>query len=223
MSRRIQFFSGKGGVGKTSIAAARAVQLSGSSKVLLVSIDPAHNLSDLFQAEIGSEITSINNNLYLLELDAEQEAHRYLEEVKDNLSDKVRPELVKEVHRHIDSARYSPGANESALFDRITRLILEESEDYDYVIFDTAPTGHTLRLMTLPELMGLWVDGLIGRRKAVDDTPQWVRDGREEDPVLEKLNERKARFSRVREYIQDGEYISFWFVAIPERLAGLDD
>ena len=221
---RIRFFSGKGGVGKTTVAAAIASNLSDEGNVLLVSTDPAHNLSDLLRINAGPQIAKVDTNLDLLELDAEQEAVKYLGEIKENLKDKVKPGLIEEVYRHIDLARYSPGANESALFDRICRLILEEGAQYDYVLFDTAPTGHTLRLMTLPELMGIWVDGLIGKRKALDDNkPQWVRDAQKtEDPVLEKLNERKARFSRVREYLQDPKQTQFWFIANPDRLSVLE-
>lgn len=221
---RISFYGGKGGVGKTTVAAARAVLSSESRRTLLVSTDPAHNLSDLFNVTVGSDITSIKPNLDALEIDPEVEARKYLEEVKSNISRHVRPALLDEVNRHIDLAVFSPGANESALFDRITKLILDESRDYDVLIFDTAPTGHTLRLITLPEMMGIWVDGLIGRRTSLDqDTPQWVRDAPEKkDPVLEKLQERKARFSKVREIIMDASQTAFWFVANPEKLSALE-
>ncbi len=221
---RIRFYGGKGGVGKTTVAAAQAEVLSSSGPTLLVSTDPAHNLSDLFDISAGSEITTLHANLDLLEIDPEQEARRYLDEVKANIREHVRPALLDEVHRHIDMAYYSPGANESALFDRLTRLILDESAEYEHIIFDTAPTGHTLRLITLPEMMGMWVDGLIGRRSSLQkDSPQWVRDVPEQsDPVLEKLKERKARFSQVREILVDANKTGFWFVANPEKLSLLE-
>lgn len=221
---RIRFFGGKGGVGKTTVAAAYAAHQAGQNRVLLASTDPAHNLSDLFRRKIGPEITAIDDRLDAIEIDAEKEAHRYIEEVKSNLKEQVRPALLEEVHRHIDMARHSPGANESALFDRITRIILEDGSDYDLLVFDTAPTGHTLRLVSLPEMMGVWVDGLIGRRKSLkDDMPSWAKDSKEQtDPVLEKLNQRKARFSRVREILHDQSQTRFSFVAIPERLSVLE-
>ncbi|WP_305886543.1 ArsA-related P-loop ATPase, partial [Pseudomonas sp. 2995-3] len=97
------------------------------------------------------------------------------------------------VHRQIDMAKASPGADEAALFDRITTLILEEMTKYDLLIFDTAPTGHTLRLLSLPEMMGVWMDGMLERRrKTNEDYTQLLNDGEPvEDPIYQTLMGKK--------------------------------
>ncbi|HET7616416.1 MAG TPA: TRC40/GET3/ArsA family transport-energizing ATPase, partial [Bacillales bacterium] len=131
-----------------------------------------------------------------------------------------KPKMKQEVYRQIDMAGSAPGADEAALFDRIVSLILDESENYDTLVFDTAPTGHTIRLLTLPELMGVWIDGMLQRRRKFQkDYSQWLGDGETpDDPIYEILNKRKRRFSAVREVLLDETKTGFVFVLNPEQL-----
>lgn len=73
--------------------------------------------------------------------------------------------MMEEVHRQLDTAKSSPGADEPALFDKLISIILEEGARFDKLVFDTAPTGHTIRWLSLPELMGIWIEGLLNKRK----------------------------------------------------------
>jgi arsenite-transporting ATPase len=132
--------------------------------------------------------------------------------------------MLDEVHRQIDLAAASPGAEEAALFDRITSLILETIHQYDSIVFDTAPTGHTIRLLTLPELMGVWMDGLLDRRKKINKNyAEWMNDGEPvEDPIYEKLIERKDRFMKVRDYLLNYDQTEYLFVLNAERLPILE-
>lgn len=223
--KKVVFFGGKGGVGKSTVSAAYALQKAEEGyRTLLVSTDPAHNTGDLFDKEIGGEITQINENLSALEIDSERETKQYLDGVKDNLKDLVKPKMKQEVYRQIDMAGSAPGADEAALFDRMVSLILDEGGQYDTVVFDTAPTGHTIRLLTLPELMGVWIDGMLQRRKKFQkDYSQWLGDGEvSDDPIYGMLNERKQRFSAVRELLLDETKTGFVFVLNPERLPILE-
>jgi arsenite/tail-anchored protein-transporting ATPase len=162
----ILFVGGKGGVGKTTVAAALGVQLADAGgRVLVVSTDPAHSLGDIFDAAIGDRETALLPRLYGIEIDAEQEATRYLERVAANMRTFVQPSMYAEIERQVDLARHSPGAAEAALLDRVADLLDEARARYDHVIFDTAPTGHTLRLLALPELMAAWTDGLLRSRE----------------------------------------------------------
>ncbi|MEQ6376006.1 ArsA family ATPase [Bacillaceae bacterium S4-13-58] len=224
-SKKILFIGGKGGVGKSTSSSALALAFSKEGeRTLLISTDPAHNLGDIFHKKVGSRKTPLETNLWGIEIDPNEESKRYIQGVKQNLKGLVKSSMVEEVHRQIDMASASPGADEAALFDRMVSIILEESEDFDKIVFDTAPTGHTIRLLTLPELMGVWIDGMIERRKKINKNySQLLNDGEPvEDPVYEVLQKRKEKFSKVREVIMDGKKTGFIFVLNPERLPILE-
>lgn len=221
----IIFVGGKGGVGKSTSAAALAYKSSlDSKKVLLVSTDPAHNLGDIFNTTIGGEISRVTGMLSAIEIDPEKETNLYINGVKENLKGLVKSKMVEEVHRQIDTAKSSPGAEEAALFDKLVSIILEESENYDTIIVDTAPTGHTIRLLSLPELMGVWMKGMLDRRKKTNENySELLNDGDPiDDPIYNVLKERQDRFSRVRGILLDPEQTSFVFVLNPEKLPILE-
>ncbi|SIS76897.1 ArsA family ATPase [Salimicrobium salexigens] len=225
MKEKIVFIGGKGGVGKSTTSAALAlVRAEEGKKTLIVSTDPAHNLGDIFHTKLNHEKKKLTDNLWGMEVDAHEESARYIEGVKKNLEGLVKSKMVEEVHRQIDMASASPGAEEAALFDRITAIILEENEQFDHIIFDTAPTGHTLRLLTLPEMMTVWIDGMLEKRKKTNDNyTQLLNDGEPvEDPIYDVLQERREKFEAVREIVLDEEKTNFVFVMIPERLSILE-
>ncbi|NIP83974.1 MAG: hypothetical protein GWM90_33995, partial [Gemmatimonadetes bacterium] len=144
------------------------------------------------------------DRLDALEIDPRREADAYIADVKERIREVASPRMLKEVEREVDVARVSPGAEEAALFDRFARLMPLAGDDYDRVIFDTAPTGHTLRLLGLPEAMEGWVAGLVARRRKLASLGRMWRnvagavagvEGEESaDPVLEALERRQARF-----------------------------
>jgi arsenite-transporting ATPase len=192
---------------------------------LLVSTDPAHSLCDIFERKIGSKITEIKENLFSLEIDPEEESQEYIRNIKKNMKDIVSPVIVKEIERQLDAAAVSPGSDESAVFDKLMEIIIDYQKDYDRIVIDTAPTGHTLRLLSLPELLGGWMDRLIEKRmKAMELYEMATREDKkmksviEKDPVLSKLNERKRKMEQAREILTDGELVSFVFVLNPEKL-----
>jgi len=232
LSRRIVFFGGKGGVGKTTIAAVFGLLAAyRNHRTLLVSTDPAHSLTDIFDVQVGPEPTSVRPGLWAMELDPAREADRFIQDVKARIADTTPPRLAGEVERQIDIARVTPGADETAVFERFSRILEVEGSQYDRLIFDTAPTGHTLRLLTLPELMSVWMSGLISRRKKVNALSRmWRRvagaaagdDPSMEDPVLAALVERQRRFERTRRVLTDKKQTAFAFVVIPERLPILE-
>jgi arsenite/tail-anchored protein-transporting ATPase len=225
INKKVIFVGGKGGVGKSTSSAALALSFSKTGqKTLIISTDPAHNLGDIFHEKVGSKKKKLADNLWGIEINPTEESKRYIESVKDNLKGLVKSTMVEEVHRQIDTASSSPGADEAALFDRIISIILEENENFDKIIFDTAPTGHTIRLLSLPEIMSVWIDGLIERRQKINTNySQLLNDGEPvEDPIYQVLQARKEKFSAVREIILDGSITGFIFVLIPERLPILE-
>lgn len=151
---RFLFFTGKGGVGKTSIACATAIQLAAAGKqVLLVSTDPASNVGQVFGIAIGHQITAIPTvpNLAALEIDPQAAAKVY----RDRIVGPVRGLLPGDVVKGIEEQLSGACTTEIAAFDEFTALLIDNvlTQSYDHIIFDTAPTGHTIRLLKLP---GAW-------------------------------------------------------------------
>lgn len=162
---RFLFFTGKGGVGKTSLACATAVRLADDGKrVLLVSTDPASNVGQVFGVGIGNNITPISvvPNLSALEIDPQAAAQAY----RDRIVGPVRGVLPEAVVRGIEEQLSGACTTEIAAFDEFTALLTDTAltESFDHIIFDTAPTGHTIRLLQLP---GAWTGFLdVGKGDA---------------------------------------------------------
>ena len=148
---RYLFFTGKGGVGKTSTACSTAITLADrGKKVLIVSTDPASNLQDVFEMELTNEPTAIPgvSNLYAANLDPEQAAASYREKVVGPYRGKLPDAVIQTMEEQLSGAC----TVEIAAFDEFTHLLSNSDlvQDFDHIIFDTAPTGHTLRLLQLP-------------------------------------------------------------------------
>ncbi len=194
------FFSGKGGVGKSTMSCATAVWLARKGySTLLVTTDPAPNLSDIFRQPIGSNITPINDveNLSAVEIDPDAASDAYRERViapMRELLDEKSLETIKEQMK-------SPCVEEVAAFDKFIDFMCEPR--YDVVIFDTAPTGHTIRLLELPSG---WSEE-ISKGGATCIGPS------------SSLTGAKERYDEALSYLRDGKKTSFIFVLKPERLS----
>lgn len=151
---KIVFLTGKGGVGKTSLACATAVSLADAGKrVLLVSTDPASNVGQVFGVEIGNHITPIATvpGLDALEIDPEAAAAEY----RDRIVGPMRGVLPEKALKGVEEQLSGACTTEIAAFDEFAALLTDDEVTvrYDHIIFDTAPTGHTIRLLKLP---GAW-------------------------------------------------------------------
>lgn len=242
-SKKILFFGGKGGVGKTTVSAATALAMANEGKkVLLVSTDPAHNLGHLFDREIGPKPIKLTAGLDGLELDPEKTVAMHLDEVTSALHRMMPVNLRAEVDKHMELSRNAPGMQEAAILERIAEVVEQGRKEYDLIVFDTAPSGHTARLMVLPEMMSAWTDGLIKRRDKADKYAQFVKDlGRDssmedkffgdndenteagrESRIRTILNRRRLRFSALRDALADKKLTSFVIVLAAERLPVLE-
>jgi arsenite-transporting ATPase len=148
------FFTGKGGVGKTSLSCATAIHLARQEKkVLLVSTDPASNVGQVFSQTIGNHMTAITNvvGLSALEIDPQLAARQYRERIVGPVRGQLPDSVVKSIEEQLSGAC----TTEIAAFDEFTALLTDAAliAGYDHIIFDTAPTGHTIRLLQLP---GAW-------------------------------------------------------------------
>ncbi|WP_111657954.1 ArsA family ATPase [Isoalcanivorax indicus] len=242
---RLLLVGGKGGVGKTTLAATLALRAADAGReVLLVSTDPAHSLADALDQPVGNRETRVAPGLTALEIDPEDEADAYLARVIGQMRPFVRPEQLRELTRQLQLSRQSPGAQEAALLERLARLLDDTDTRYDLIVLDTAPTGHTLRLLSLPEIMAVWTDGLLRHNERASELGQVLKHltpGRDLDSPLGKpedhatagmaarsrdltatLRTRQQLFHRLRHRLLDPQQTGFLFVLTPERLPILE-
>ncbi|CAM5235395.1 Arsenical pump-driving ATPase OS=Lysinibacillus sphaericus OX=1421 GN=LS41612_12175 PE=3 SV=1 [Lysinibacillus sphaericus] len=171
------FFTGKGGVGKTSVACALSIAIANKGKkVLLISTDPASNLQDIFGQTLSNSPTKIEgiNNLFAINLDPEQAAQHYKERMVGPYRGKLPDVVIQNMEEQLSGAC----TVEIAAFNEFATLLTDTSviENFDTVVFDTAPTGHTLRLLQLPSAWSTFLDenttgtSCLGRFKRVRTT-----------------------------------------------------
>ena len=224
LNRDVVFFGGKGGVGKTTCSAAFALAASRTGRpVLLVSTDPAHSTSDIFERRIGESPRELSPNLSAIEIDADAEASRYVAQVKRDVERMFSPAVVRQAERQIELAAASPGLTEVALLDRMIDIMAEHA-GHTLVVFDTAPTGHTLQLLRMPDAMTVWIQALVRHRRALLEIDRGAdsdpgRAPLDEDPIVVALERRRTRLTRVRAERTDRSRTSFVLVTIPERLS----
>lgn len=219
----LRFLGGKGGVGKTTLAAATALLESGRGlRTLVVSTDPAHSLGDVLAADLGDEPRQLPGGLWAAELSGEIQARRRIEQVAQDAADAVPREVLPAVRQHLDRAADSPGTVESALLDRLTELIEQVPQRWDRLVVDSAPTGHMLRLLSLPDLLRPWIEGLARQRERASGADRMLagmlgRHDDEPDPLLARLHQRSDRMQRLHRRLRSDAAVHL--VLLPERLA----
>jgi arsenite/tail-anchored protein-transporting ATPase len=205
-STRYLFFTGKGGVGKTSLATATAVSLADQGRnVLLVSTDPASNLGQVLECEVGDAIASVPAvpGLHTLNIDPEAAAAAYRERVVGPVRGALPDDAVAQIEEQLSGAC----TTEIAAFDEFTRLLTDDAlvAGFDHIVFDTAPTGHTLRLLQLP---GAW-------SRFLDDNP----DGASCAGPLSGLQAQRAQYAAAVRSLSNPAATTLVLVTRPEPSA----
>lgn len=216
MSKLI-LFGGKGGVGKTTLAAAASIWTARHGfKTLVISSDPAHSISDSFEVKIGPEPTPIKGveNLYGLEIDPSNELEKKMPSIKKSLRSPF--EMLGFGDLEMDATDLMfPGLDEALAFDALLTYL--EDPGFDLIIFDTAPTGHTMRFLSLPGLLDSWLMKILRMRKRINAVKNIFRS--EKDETIEEIQQFKRRIEHIKRIISDPKLSSFYIVLIPEKLA----
>ena len=222
------FVGGKGGVGKTSVSSATALWLAEQGKkTLIVSTDPAHSLGDSLEVPIGSYPREIKTNLFAVEIDPDEamdQKQAQLEAQKLANPDKDGGLLGMDfLTDQADILSASPGADEAAAFEAFMSVM--NSNEYDVVVFDTAPTGHTLRLLSFPEVMDSWVGRLMTVKAKLGSVTNNLKkimpfmDAVDDPQTSEDLKRTKEEINKAKEVLSDPERTTFKMVVIPEEMS----
>jgi arsenite-transporting ATPase len=167
MNPDIQFFIGKGGVGKSTTSAITAVHLARNSRdTLLVSLDPAHNQRDIFQQNFSEKPRPVSGCLAVIEVDTDYWIEKYLKETEKTIKQTYSYESAFNLQNYFSVLQFSPGLEEYALllaFENIIRTFA----DKDSIIFDMAPTALTLRFFSLPFITLIWLEELLKLREKI--------------------------------------------------------
>ncbi|MHC3380194.1 ArsA family ATPase [Haloarcula sp. H-GB5] len=223
---RFLLYGGKGGVGKTTVAAATGHQLAAAGhETLVVSTDPAHSLADAVETEVGGDPTKIRSGLWGVEVDPQTGIDRYrslFEALASEFSD-AGIRMDEEEIADLFTTGVMPGSDELAAIEGMATYI--ESDRWDRVVFDTAPTGHTLRLLDLPSVMDRGVATAMDLRDQVRRKVNTARTmmfgpmASRRDDGPDDFTEMRERMERVGTVLRDPEQTVFRVVSIPETMA----
>ncbi len=219
MEPRIILFTGKGGVGKTTVAAATAIKSARLGyKTLVISTDPAHSLADSFACTLNPYPTKIDENLYGMEVNVEYELERHWSTIKEYLTLFFKSQGIEDVVA--EELAIFPGFDELASLLHL--LNFYEKGEYDVIILDCAPTGETLRLLSVPEVAKWYMNRFFGIEKKVLKIVKPIAEPLIDIPlpsneVLDKIQELYTRISKLKE-ILESEATTVRIVMNPERM-----
>lgn len=236
----IYFFIGKGGVGKTTCAAAYSLVLANNGlETLIVSLDPAHNLGDVFGLKLRETPSKVVKKLYAVEVDFDKVVKDYLKQLTDKIKDIYGYLRVFNLDKYVDVLRYSPGIEEYAILEKIIDVVQTNIKEkrYDAIVFDTPPTGLTIRIMALPSISLIWIQKLIELRATILDRRKVLErirgerlkvfiSGKElalpssikEDPIYNELIEVSKRVEAINKVLSNMKNTSVYIVVNPETL-----
>ena len=219
------FFMGKGGVGKSTSAALNSVFLAHKGfKVLIVSLDPAHNQCDIFEESFSDKPVQIAPNLSAIEIDQDYWIRRYLKDVQDQIKRAYSYLTAFNLEKYFKVIKYSPGLEEYALILAF-KEIQQKFSHLDYLVFDMPPTALALKFFNLPTLSLVWIEQLLSLRQEIIKKRDLItkvklmKKERERDKVLNKINEMKKDYEELKSIFEDPEKTHVKLVLNPDQLS----
>jgi arsenite-transporting ATPase len=222
---RYIYFGGKGGVGKTVVAAAAALWMAEQGKkTLLASTNPVHSLSNLFKHDVFGKPVLIpgTENLFVQEIDTKDTIERSKNEIREKISWFLKfADIPTKADDFIESATMNPAFEESAMFENMINIMLEDA--FEFYVFDTAPTANARRLLGMSKVYTLWVDKMYKSRQEaaairLSLSFRKKKVAEEEDPLMEYLTTFRDRIEHMRVLLTDEEKSAFFFVTLLESL-----
>jgi arsenite/tail-anchored protein-transporting ATPase len=220
LAPRTILYTGKGGVGKTSVASATAMRCAAHGlRTIVLSTDPAHSLSDSLECELGSEPTPCGDRLWGQEVQAQEEMERHWEAVQDWMGDMLAERGVDRITA--DELTVPPGMDE--LFSLLQLKRHHESEEYDAIVVDCAPTGETLRLLSFPDVASWWLEKVFpierGLMAAARPFARTLLDvSLPSDAVFEDIQRLVRNLVAMNGILRDRSHTSIRLVMNPDRM-----
>jgi len=224
---KIIFFTGKGGVGKSTSSALFAYKLvKAGKKVLLDSIDPAHNLHDIFECKFTSTPKEIIPGLSVMETNLDIWVKKYLMDTEKEFKEVYKYQEAFNLHKYFRTLKYSPGLEEYAVLLALQDAI-EKYSDRDYIIFDTPPTALTLKFLALPSVSLLWLRELVKFRQMIlnkKDIVTKIKKGKrgteiEKDSVLKRTEGLIIIYQKLADQFSDRKNTKIVVVMNPDKLS----
>jgi arsenite-transporting ATPase len=216
------FFGGKGGVGKTVMAGAAALwSAKQGRKTLLASTNPVHSLSNLLEQDVFGKAAIVceEKNCYAFEIDTKDTIERSKQEIREKINWFLRfADISTKADDFIESATMNPAFEESAMFENMVELMLKD--EYDFYVFDTAPTANARRLLGMSKVYSLWVEKMLKSREEAKSLRELLSftKKKEEDPLLGYLLKFKDRMAKAQGLLTDDNLTAFFFATLPESL-----
>jgi arsenite/tail-anchored protein-transporting ATPase len=217
------FFGGKGGVGKTVMAGAAALwSAKQGRKTLLASTNPVHSLSNLFGQDVFGKpaVVCEEDNCFAFEIDTRETIERSKKEIREKINWFLKfADITTKAEDFIESATMNPAFEESAMFENMMDLIFKD--EYDFYVFDTAPTANARRLLGMSKVYSLWVEKMLKSReeaKSLREMLSFSKKKEEKDPLLEYLLAFRERMASAKDVLTDKALTAFFFVTLPESL-----
>lgn len=216
------FFGGKGGVGKTVMAGAAALwSAKQGKKTLLASTNPVHSLSNLFEQNVFGRpvVVCDEEKCHAFEIDTRETIERSKKNIREKINWFLKfADITTKAEDFIESATMNPAFEESAMFENMIDLMFKD--EYDFYVFDTAPTANARRLLGMSKVYGLWVDKMLKSKEeatSLRDLLSFTKK-KEEDPLLDYLLDFKDRMAHAKDLLTDDALTAFFFVTLPESL-----
>jgi arsenite-transporting ATPase len=216
------FFGGKGGVGKTVMAGAAALWAAKEGKrTLLASTNPVHSLSNMLEQNVFGKPAMVCDeaNCYAFEIDTKDTIERSKQEIREKINWFLKfADITTKADEFIESATMNPAFEESAMFENMTDLMFKE--EYDFYVFDTAPTANARRLLGMSKVYSLWVEKMLKSRQEATSLREVLSftKKKEKDPLMDYLLGFKDRMAKAQDLLTDDQLTAFFFVTLPESL-----